>query len=391
MSLFSSLTVLALEQATALPFLTQRLAREGMRVIRVEPPGRGDPNRYIGRPTGEEGMNVYLLPNNCGKQAITLNLAEEKGRALLYELVAKLPVDIFATNNRPGSYAKLGVAYEMLREIRPDLIWLGITGFGPQTDEGAYDPVIQARAGWMELTGEPGGAPQVFGLPMVDLGAAEHGYGAIMKALYKRAMTGQGSRIDISLFHSAVTWMANPLMLTKLGEHITRRGNTHQYFGPVAVFPTDDGFVYIAMGNDRQWAAFSQLPAFQSLALPEYERNAGRMADLTRLHQRIGEITRTLDTADLMQSLASIGVPVARVNSIEQVLAEPPLQNSFSTARDLKTGLELLLAPTPDVNNPSPTEISFPPRLGEHNPLIYGETLGYTQQQLAQLETERII
>lgn len=391
MSLFSSITVLSLEQATALPFLTQRLAREGMRVIRVEPPGRGDPNRYIGRPTGEEGMNVYLLPNNCGKQAITLNLAEEKGRALLRELVAKLPIDIFATNNRPGSYAKLGIAYETLQEIRPDLIWLGITGFGPQYDRGAYDPVIQARAGWMELTGEPDGAPQVFGLPMVDLGAAEHGYGAIMKALYKRAVTGQGSRIDISMFHSAAAWMANPLMLTKLGEHITRRGNTHQYFGPVAVLPTRDGYVYIAMGNDRQWAAFSQLPAFQSLALPEYERNEGRMADLTRLHHRIGEITQTLDTAELMRLLESIGVPVARVNSLAQVLDEPPLQNSFAHAHDARTGQELLLAPTPDVNDPGAREISFPPRLGEHNALIYGETLGYNPPQIAQLQTEGII
>jgi crotonobetainyl-CoA:carnitine CoA-transferase CaiB-like acyl-CoA transferase len=336
-------------------------------------------------------MNVYLLPNNCGKQAITLNLAQERGRALLRELVARLPVDIFATNNRPGSYAKLGIAYPSLQEIRPDLIWLGITGFGPQSDQGAYDPVIQARAGWMELTGEPDGAPQVFGLPMVDLGAAEHGYGAVMKALYKRAATGEGSRIDISMFHSAVAWMVNPLMLTDLGEHISRRGNTHQYFGPVAVFPTRDGFLYVAMGNDRQWAAFSQLPAFQSLALPEYERNAGRMADLTRLHRRIAEITKTLATADLMLTLDEIGVPAARVNSLEQVLAEPALQASFTNARDAKMGLELRLPPTPDVNDPGPSEISFPPRLGEHNTLIYGETLGYTHQQIAQLQGEGII
>src|SRR3972149_5451326 len=99
-SLFSKLTVLSLEQATALPFLTQRLARDGMRVIRVEPPGRGDPNRYVGRNSlGEEGMASYFLPNNCGKQAITLNLGDAEGRAILHELIARLPGDIFATNN----------------------------------------------------------------------------------------------------------------------------------------------------------------------------------------------------------------------------------------------------------------------------------------------------
>ena len=173
-SLFSSLTVLSLEQATTLPFLTQRLAREGMRVIRVEPPGRGDPNRYVGRKVlDEDGMASYFLPNNCGKQAITLNLADPEGRAILHSLISNLPVDIFATNNRVSSYAKLGIDYETIRATRPDIIWLGITGFGPECDEAAYDPVLQARAGWMELTGEPDGPPLVFGLPLVDLGAAE--------------------------------------------------------------------------------------------------------------------------------------------------------------------------------------------------------------------------
>ena len=101
MPLLSNITVLSLEQATTLPFLTQRLARDGARVIRVEPPGRGDPNRYVGRKfLDEDGMASYFLPNNCGKQAITLNLAEAEGRAILHSLISNLPVDIFATNNR---------------------------------------------------------------------------------------------------------------------------------------------------------------------------------------------------------------------------------------------------------------------------------------------------
>jgi len=179
MSLFSNLTLLSLEQATTLPFLTQRLAREGMRVIRVEPPGRGDPNRHVGRDVlGEAAMASYYLPNNCGKQAITLNLREAEGQAILHSLISSLSVDILATNNRPSSYTKLGIDYETIRTIRPNIIWLGTTGFGPDSDEAAYDPVIQARAGWMEITGQPEGEPLIFGLPMVDLGASEHAYGA---------------------------------------------------------------------------------------------------------------------------------------------------------------------------------------------------------------------
>ncbi|HZY43818.1 MAG TPA: CoA transferase, partial [Anaerolineae bacterium] len=190
LALFSELTILSLEQATTLPFLTQRLARDGARVIRIEAPGRGDPNRYVGRNLlNEDGMASYFLPNNCGKQAITLNLAEAEGRSILHQLIDHLRVDIFATNNRPSSYQKLGIDYDTLKAIKSDIIWLGITGFGPQSDEAAYDPVLQARSGWMALTGKPDDDPLVFGLPMVDLGAAEHAYGAVMKALYRRALS----------------------------------------------------------------------------------------------------------------------------------------------------------------------------------------------------------
>jgi formyl-CoA transferase len=226
---------------------------------------------------------------------------------------------------------------------------------------------------------------------MVDLGAAEHAYGAIMKALYKRAVTGKGSRIDLSMFHSAVAWMANPLMLTRLGEQVTRRGNTHQYFGPVAVFPTRDGYAYVAIGNDRQWAALTRLPAFESLAQPEYERNAGRMAALVQLHQRIAELTSTLETDELIQMLHRIGVPVARVNTLTDVLREPLLQNALTRAQDARTGREIFLPPTPDVNDPGPTELTFPPRLGEHNALVYGDVLGLSRGELDDLKSRGII
>ena len=118
------ITVLSLEQATALPFLTYRLAGDGARVIRVENPKRPDPNRFVGRKVlDEEGMNNYFLPNNCGKEAITLNLASEEGRTILKNLLVKLDVDIFACNQRPRSYTKLGIDYETLRAVKPDLIW----------------------------------------------------------------------------------------------------------------------------------------------------------------------------------------------------------------------------------------------------------------------------
>lgn len=390
MSLFSDLTVLSLEQATALPFLTQRLAREGMRVIRMEH-GRGDPNRYIGKNLGEPDMSTYLLPNNSGKQAITLNLGMPEGRAILHELIVKLPVDIFATNNRPGSYSRLGIDYATLSARRPELIWLGISGFGPAHDEAAYDPVIQARAGWMDLTGEPGGEPMIFGLPMVDLGAAEHGYGAVMKALYRRAQTGNGSRIDISMFHSAVAWMASPLMLAALGDVVSRFGNTHRHFAPASVYPTREGYVYVAVGNDRQWQALIELDGFRALALPQYEHNAGRIGDVARLNERMAACTRELGTGELSAALHGIGVPVAQINSLPQVFEEPLLRDAFAHARDRASGMDVPLVPLPDVNDPGPRELSFAPRLGEHNAEIYGSALGYDDTRLQELRAAGVI
>jgi len=390
--LLSNLTLLSLEQATTLPFLTQRLARDGMRVIRVEPPGRGDPNRYVGRNLlGEDGMASYFLPNNCGKQAITLNLADAEGRAILHALMTRLPVDIFATNNRPSSYAKLGIDYETLKAIRPDLVWLGITGFGPDCDEAAYDPILQARSGWMELTGKPDDDPLVFGLPMVDLGAAEHAYGAVMKALYRRATTGQGSRIDLSMLHSALTWMVSPLMLTALGEKIARRGNTHQFFAPVSVYPTRDGFVYIAVGNDRQWVALVNLSGFESLADEAYQRNAGRIADVERLNQRVSECTQLWASDELITALNRIGLPVAKVNTLNDVLTDPLAHDAFAHARDERTRIEVQLSPLAEVSGDSSAVVSFPPRLGEHNDMIYGDLLGYSRDRISELRGRGVI
>jgi crotonobetainyl-CoA:carnitine CoA-transferase CaiB-like acyl-CoA transferase len=383
----SHLTVISLEQATTLPYLTLHLAQEGMRVIRVENPPRGDPNRWIGAPMlAEEGMNAYFLPNNVGKESITLNLASEEGKDILRGLMEKLPVDIFATNQRPKDYAKLGIDYSTLRALNPGLIWVGITGFGPNSNEAAYDPVIQARAGWMDLTGEPDGAPLVFGLPMVDLGAGEQAYGQVMRALYLRERTGQGSRVDVSMWHSAVSWMVSPVMLTKtFGERITRRGNTHQFFAPVSVYPSRDGHIYLAVGNDRQWESLVSTREFAPLARDEYRQNAGRMAALAEVNRAIAEVTRTRDAQEWVDFFRALGVPVSRVNTLRALAEDQAVCGEMITARDPRTGTVIHL-PAPvvvtDFLRVSQFTMKFPPRLGEDNEKILGG-LGYAVSSLA--------
>lgn len=386
LNLFRSLTVLTLEQAMALPHLTMRLAHEGMRVIRLEHPNRSDPNRQVGPEvlplpgngaSPEKGMNAYFLPYNLGKQAITLNLAIAEGQAVLHRLISELPVDIFATNQRPRSYEKLGIDYETLRQLKPDLIWVGITGFGPQSDEPAYDPILQARAGFMHLTGEADGSPMVFGLPMVDLGAAEHAYGQVMKALFKKSANGEGSRVDISMYLSATSWMGTPVMLAQsFGERMTRRGNTHPFFAPVAVLPTQDGHVYLAVGNEHQWQALTSIKGFDSLKRPEYRTNAERIEKQADLLVQLSALTHNQSTEHLLAELLAAEIPASKVNDVEALCKDLQQQGLLVKAKDAATGVEIYTAPPPVITpylQRSGMELAFPPRLGEHNQEIFAE------------------
>ena len=381
-------TVLALEQATTLPFLTYRLAGDGARVIRVENPRRPDPNRFVGRDVlGEPTLRGYFLPNNCGKEAITLNLATAEGRALLHDLVRRLPVDVLATNQRPRSYASLGIDEPTLRAVRRDLIWLGISGFGPDHDEPAYDPVLQARAGFMALTGEPDGPPTPFGAPMVDLGAAEHAYGELMKALYRHAKTGEGARIDVAMFRSAVAWLVAPFVVESLGERVTRRGSGHQFFAPVGVHATRDGHIYLAVGNDAQWKSLAALTVFAGIDRPEYAVNAGRIAEAGRLHAALGERLARLTSDEALALLRGAEVPVARVATVPEVMADPLVAPRLMRVRDPRTGLTIALPPPPVGDSPA---LTFPPRLGEHNERVYG-ALGLSPAQIAELRARGVI
>lgn len=395
MGLFDDTTVLSLEQATVLPFLTYRLAQEGMKIIRLEHPKFGDPNRFIGSNIlNEEGMNTYFLPNNCGKKAITLNLRTPEGQKILRELILKLNIDIFACNQLPRNYPKLGIEYETLKKIKPDIIWVGITGFGPNSNEAAYDPVLQARSGIMDLTGEKDGDPQVFGVPMADLGTSEHTFGQIMKALYKRKVTGEGSRIDMTMLISTVSWLVNPIMLTKdFHEKITRRGNTHQFFAPVSVYPTSDGYVYVALGNDRQWETFTSFPEFAHLKSPEYEKNAGRIADVERLNLEIAKVTKNIPTDEIIKRFTEATIPVSKVNTMEDVIEDPLIKDSMITATDPRSGLSVHLPPpvvATDYLKSTNLQLSFPPRFGEHNEEIYGK-LGYKPEDLKEFKAKGII
>ena len=396
MELFENLTILSLEQATVLPYMTYRLAQDGMNVIRLEHPVYGDPNRMIGENVlSEERMNAYYLCINAGKKDLTLNLAEEEGQKIFHALIRDLKVDIFATNQLPRNYKKLGIDYDTLKSLRSDIIWLGITGFGPDSNEAAYDPILQARSGLMELTGEGEGDPQVLGIPLPDMGTSEHAYGLVMKALFKRQATGEGSRIDMAMFESTVSWLTVAITLTdSFGKTITRRGNTHEFFCPVSVYQTSNGYVYLAVGNDRQWKTMISQDMFKSLDKPEYEKNAGRIGDVENLNAAINEITRNYTSEDLIELFTSISVPISKINTVAEVVSDPLVAKRLLYAQDPVSGTRITLPPPPNMTpflTGSQQQLSFPPRFGENNQQIYGATLGYSDDELARLKEEGII
>jgi formyl-CoA transferase len=367
-----------------------------MNVIRLEHPVHGDPNRMIGdNVLGEERMNAYFLCINAGKKALSLNMAEAEGRKIFQALITKLPVDIFATNQLPRNYAKLGIDYDTLKKLKPDIIWLGVTGFGPDSDEAAYDPILQARSGLMELTGEPAGDPQVLGIPLPDMGTSEHAYGLLMKALYRRQASGEGSCIQVSMFESSVSWLTVPITLNaSFNKPISRRGNTHEFFCPVSVYPTRNGFVYLAVGNDRQWKSMVGLDPFRSLDQPHYEKNAGRIADVKHLNGAINAITRQHTSEDLIELLCAITVPVSKIKTVPEVIADPLVNRRLLWSQDPVSGARITLAPPPNMTpflERSKRELSFPPRFGEHNQQIYGGVLGCSPDDLSQLKDKGLI
>jgi formyl-CoA transferase len=372
--------VLSVEQAAALPYCTWRLAVEGADVVRVEPLW-GDPNRKVGKKLiKEEGMNAYFMAVNAGKRGISLNLGTTQGQEILGELIDKLGVDIFACNQLPGNYKKLGIDYERIKSIKSDIIWVEISGFGPDRSEPAYDPMIQAYSGIMDTNGEPNTPPLRFGVSIVDIEAGNQAYSEIMKALYLREKTGKGKRIDISMLDCAMSLLSLQVPLVSLGIDTPKTGNFHPNFTPVGVYKTMDSYISISIGNEAQWRSMLEFPDFEILDKPEYSTNNGRTDHADQLTNDINSILQNKHTSDILKMFKKAKIPISEVCTIKDVLEDSYLSSKLLYTKDLKTGLEVTLAPPPvkPINKPN---LSFPPRFAEHNKEIYA-TIGYDEIDL---------
>ncbi len=392
-------TVLSMEQALSLTYATQRFVQLGWRVIRLEAtstggnPLPGDPNRYVGGIVADEGRRTYFIAPNVGKEAIAIDLKQPRGRDALKALVRQLDVDVFCCNTLPRRYQALGIDYDTLRSVKPDIIWAGISAMGTDyPDTPGYDPVIQAMAGHMELTGFEDGPPTVCGVPLVDLKAGDEVYANVCLALAEKAETGRGTRIDVSMLQAAASWLINTLPLLDMDcgpEEVTRSGNAHRKFVPTNIYPTADGMIYVALGNDLQWRRLTETPKFAPLARDGRRTAAGRYDDRAALYREFGEITTRHGLEELAADFALAKVPHASIHSVAQVRAHDAIRGKLLRTR-APDGREIRLQPMAVDLEDAPTEYGFPPRFGEHTEALLAEA-GYAQADLAAMRHAGVI
>ena len=390
--------VLSMEQALSLPYATLRFAQLGWRVIRIEstPSGEGlpgDPNRYIGATVIDDDRRSYFIAPNVGKEAIAINLKERKGQELLRRLIVELNVDVFCCNTVPKRYKQLGIDYESLAAVKPDLIWAGISAMGPEyPDAPGYDPVIQAMAGYMELTGPADGPPTLSGVPLIDLKAGDEVYASVMMALLERAETGKGSRIDVSMLQAAASWLITTLPLLDFDcdpAEITRCGNEHRKFIPTNVYPTSDGFIYMAIGSDLQWRRLTEIRYFAPVANAVRVTNEGRAREREAIHRDMAAVTRQHTTAELAADFRKATIPHTPINDIPAVREMPAVSSRLTTTRR-PDGRPLRMQPMAvDVAGVA-TELRFPAKYGEDTLAILGEA-GLTAKDCAALKKRNII
>jgi len=395
-------TILSVEQALTLTYATLRFVHLGWRVIKVEPtpvPGRkskGDPNRYIGRPVAGEDRHSYFVAPNVGKEAIAIDLKQPEGRAVLKRLIAELDVDVFCTNTMPARHKKLGIDHETLRKEKSGLIWCCISAMGlAYPDVPGYDPVMQALCGYMDLTGHADGPPLQCGPPIIDLKAGDEAFAQILLALMERQETGKGKIIDISMAQAALSWLHTFVPMLDMGSppsELKRSGNEHRQFIPVNAYPTQDGYVYMAIGSDAQWSRIVTDPLFSSLDQDRYATNEGRRKNKTELHAAIASITQKKASAEIAAVLTKAAIPHSPITPIEEI-PNLPLFRSSSLRTVTPEGKPVRLPP-PAV----PTEhmekmqktLAFAPSYGENTDAILREA-GLREKEIAALRDQRIV
>jgi crotonobetainyl-CoA:carnitine CoA-transferase CaiB-like acyl-CoA transferase len=369
-SLLDGVRVVDFSRVLAGPYCTMVLADLGADVIKVERPGVGDETRSWGPPFAE-GEATYYLAVNRGKRSIELDLTEPASRPVLERLIRT--ADVVIENFRAGVAERLDLGYDALRELRSDLIYCSVTGFGSgrrPRDRPGYDFVLQAESGLMSITGEPDGPPMKVGVALIDVLCGLQATTGILAALHARAQTGEGRRIEVSLLDSALAGLVNVAQaVLSTGEEARRYGNAHPSIVPYQPFETAEGWIAVAAPNDALWAALCEVCDRADLAGDErLSTNSGRVQHRDEVASALAESFRTRPAEEWLSSLHARGVPAGKVRGVRDAFAAAAEAGEPATTLAEHPSIgDLPLTRSPiRLFPPAAAEPSPPPLLGQH-------------------------
>ncbi len=402
----SHIRVLDLSRVLAGPWASQILADLGAEVIKIERPGSGDDTRAWGPPYAKDekgadtSESAYYLCANRNKKSVAVDITKPAGQRVVRELAAKS--DILLENFKVGGLRKYGLDYDSLAALNPRLIYCSITGFGqtgPYAARAGYDFLIQGMGGLMSVTGhrdgDAGAGPMKVGVALADIMTGLYASTAILAALAHRDVSGIGQHIDLALLDVQVACLANQSMnYLTTGTVPQRLGNSHPNVVPYQDFPTADGDMILAVGNDSQFEKLCQAIGRPEWARdPRFATNAARVAHRNELIPALRQATVMRTTAEWIELLERMGVPCGPINNVAQVFDDPQVR-----ARGMKIELPHPLAgQVPLVASPirlSATPVQYrsaPPTLGQHTREVLSELLEMDEQTIAQLAQEGAI
>ena len=381
------ITIITLEHAIAGPFATRQLADLGARVIKVERPGVGDFAR--GYDERVHGLASHFVWTNRSKESLTLDVKHPEAQKILQRLVAE-EADILVQNLAPGAAARLGLSYEALSAIKPEIIVCDISGYGndgPYRDKKAYDLLIQSESGFVSVTGTEA-EPSKAGPSIADISAGMYAYSNILAALLQRQITGRGQHLDISMLESLVEWMNYPLYYSIDGASPPRRtGASHATIYPYGPFPAGDGKnVMLGLQNEREWAGFCDKVLLRpELAKEErFSSNSKRSAARDELRQIIVDAFAPLTAEQVIERLETAQIANAHLNTMQDVWDHPQLKGRKRWREiDTAVGKVPALLPPGSWTECEP-RMDPVPALGQHTEAILGG-LGYTAGAIAEL------
>src|SRR5438876_5367673 len=379
------ITVVALEQVIAGPFATRQLAELGARVIKIERPGSGDAARGYDRTV--KGLSSHFVWTNRSKESLSLDAKHPEAKQILCRLIER--ADVFVQNLAPGAADRLGLGAADLRARQPRLVWCGISGYGPSgpyADKKAYDLLVQCETGMLSVTGTPD-APSKAGIPVADIAAGMYAFSSILAALIRRHRTGEGARLDITMFEALGEWMGFPAYFTAYGGAAPpRSGAHHATIVPYGPFRSGDGgTVFLSVQNAREFARFCEIVLGDAAFAtdPRFATSPARFANRDALHAEIERVFSTLSADQVVERLEAADIADARLNGMDEFWRHPQLAARSRWAKVGSPGGAIdALKPPFNLSDFEPRMDPIP-ALGEHTRPLLAE-LGYSTDEIEQ-------